>query len=161
MFRMVRTRFHIRSYYATRKTRYGATDIFWWLEWGGLNDQTRRELWIVDTTPMKEVWKRTQAIDLYLYTQSVVTVSTLQDFAMRSLPVRNATRTQVWFSAATELGQKLHMIPATQKMYFQRDGAPHTSVDTWRSTWMSSSMIDGLVVVVSRIDHFGHRTSLP
>jgi hypothetical protein len=48
-----------------------------------------------------------------------------------------------------------------QTYVLQREGAPHTSVDTWRNTWIISSLAGGLVVVVGRIGHCGHRTSFP
>jgi hypothetical protein len=45
-------------------------------------------------------------------------------------------------------------------MYFQCDEVPDISVAMWLSTWMSRYLTDGLVVVVHRIGHCSHQTSL-
>jgi hypothetical protein len=69
----------------------------------------------------------------------------------------------IWSSMVTELRifqDDLNSDETRLQMYFQRDGAPHISVDTWRSSWMSRSLTDGLITVIRRIGHHSHRTSL-
>jgi hypothetical protein len=81
---------------------------------------------------------------------------------LRSFPVRNVIRTCARFSTVTELRTEIKYNlndTARLQMYFQGDGEPHISVNTWRSTWISSSLAGGWVVVVRRIGHRGHRTS--
>jgi hypothetical protein len=68
--------------------------------------------------------------------------------------------------SATSHGYKFNIILTTHNAItdvlqaWRGTPPPRFSFDTWCSIWMRKSLADGLVVVVARNGHCGHRTSL-
>lgn len=100
-----------------------------------------------------------------MYTESPLTLfQYIRILLLNSFPERIVIWTWVRFSAVTELWTEIKSLFERHKIQFQmylyRDWTPHISVDTLRSTWMSRSLTDGLVVVLRRIGHCRSQTSL-
>jgi hypothetical protein len=147
-----RCSFHIAVAHLSRTAAVGHSDVFFLLYFMLLYAAIQGVTWLRVSTSGSYSWGHSQSEISYKHRYDSQRFRSYGYFKFKMICTLRRTSGSLI---------RLERHRTRQQMYFKRDGAPHISVDTWRSTQMSSSLTDGLVVVVLRIGHCGHRTSLP